>query len=88
MATKRLRIFAGPNGSGKSTIHKQLITKGDINFGIFVNADEIENLLKTAGRLDFAGLLTVYKRIYGIYNFTSGSGDLGGAGTFLFPHCG
>ena len=55
MATKRLRIFAGPNGSGKSSIHKDLITKGDVNFGIFVNADEIEKYLKTAGRLDFVG---------------------------------
>ncbi len=54
MATKRLRIFAGPNGSGKSTIYKNLITKGDVNFGIFVNADEIEKLLVTSGRLDFA----------------------------------
>ncbi len=54
MATKRLRIFAGPNGSGKSSIHKTLVEAGDINLGIFVNADEIEKQLKNALRLDFS----------------------------------
>ena len=54
MSIKRLRIFAGPNGSGKSTIYKTLITKGDVNFGIFVNADEIEFTLKSSGKLNFS----------------------------------
>ena len=54
MRTKRLRIFAGPNGSGKSTIYNNLITTGDLNFGIFVNADDIEKTMKLAGRLNFS----------------------------------
>ncbi|MFI3297618.1 MAG: zeta toxin family protein [bacterium] len=54
MPTKRLRIFAGPNGSGKSSIHKILIENGDINLGIFVNADEIEKQLKNSLILDFS----------------------------------
>ncbi len=53
MQTKRIRIFAGPNGSGKSTIYQNLAEKGDINLGIFVNADDIERLLKVGARLDF-----------------------------------
>lgn len=54
MPTKRIRIFAGPNGSGKSTIYKNLVAQGGINFGVFVNADEIEHQLKTELYLDFS----------------------------------
>ncbi|MBL4821293.1 MAG: toxin [Gammaproteobacteria bacterium] len=47
--TKRLRIFAGPNGSGKSTIInsiRDLRVRGrTIDFGIYINADEIANAL-------------------------------------------
>lgn len=43
--TKRLRIFAGPNGSGKTTIidaiKREEIDGFPIDFGIYVNADEI-----------------------------------------------
>ncbi len=53
MATKRLRVFAGPNGSGKSTIYKNLLEKGEVNLGVFVNADEIEKALRWTERLDF-----------------------------------
>lgn len=60
MATKRLRIFAGPNGSGKSSIHKTLVEAGDINLGIFVNADEMEKQLKSALRLDFSNYSIVF----------------------------
>ena len=42
--TKRLRVFAGPNGSGKTTIKNKL--SGEIPFGVYVNADDIESLLK------------------------------------------
>ncbi|PIE86857.1 MAG: hypothetical protein CSA03_03075 [Bacteroidetes bacterium] len=43
---KRLRIFAGPNGSGKSSIIRSIFDKdlGDgvkIDFGIYINADDI-----------------------------------------------
>ncbi len=38
-----MRIFAGPNGSGKTTIINHL--KDKINFGVYVNADDIEQIL-------------------------------------------
>lgn len=41
----RLRVFAGPNGSGKSTIIKAvreyMIEGSSIDFGIYINADDI-----------------------------------------------
>lgn len=47
----RLRIFAGPNGSGKSTIIKAVKdhkVKGiPVDFGIYVNADDIAKDLRT-----------------------------------------
>lgn len=46
---KRFRIFAGPNGSGKSTIIKEIrqtVVKGRrIDFGVYVNADDISAFL-------------------------------------------
>jgi ABC-type transporter Mla maintaining outer membrane lipid asymmetry ATPase subunit MlaF len=39
-----MRVFAGPNGSGKTTIVKSL--QGEIPFGVYVNADDIERLLQ------------------------------------------
>ena len=44
MVTKRMRVFAGPNGSGKTTIVKSL--QAEIPFGVYVNADDIESLLR------------------------------------------
>ena len=48
--TKRLRIFAGPNGSGKSTIidsiRKIKINGHPIDFGIYINADDIAHSLR------------------------------------------
>jgi predicted ABC-type ATPase len=44
MAIERLRVFAGPNGSGKTTIINSL--RSEIPFGVYVNADDIESLLK------------------------------------------
>ena len=51
MATKRMRVFAGPNGSGKTTIVKSL--QSEIPFGVYVNADDIESLLKESKVLLF-----------------------------------
>lgn len=51
MATRRMRVFAGPNGSGKTTIVKSL--QGEIGFGVYVNADDIESLLKESNLLLF-----------------------------------
>jgi predicted ABC-type ATPase len=51
MSIKRMRVFAGPNGSGKTTIIKSLIS--EIPFGIYVNADDIETLLRESRVLLF-----------------------------------
>jgi predicted ABC-type ATPase len=48
---KRMRVFAGPNGSGKTTIINNL--RSEIPFGVYVNADDIESLLKESGVLLF-----------------------------------
>lgn len=50
---KRLRIIAGPNGSGKTTVYRALLNVGHPNFGVYINADEIENTLRTKGILSF-----------------------------------
>lgn len=50
MKTKRLCVFAGPNGSGKSTLFEAFSKKHDI--GYFINADLIENILKTKRFID------------------------------------
>jgi len=52
--TKRLRVFAGPNGSGKSSIIQKLLStevqKGvTLDFGIYINADDIAKELYTKG---------------------------------------
>lgn len=51
MAAKRLRVFAGPNGSGKTTIIKSL--QAEIAYGVYVNADDIESLLRESKVLLF-----------------------------------
>jgi predicted ABC-type ATPase len=48
-----LTIFAGPNGSGKSTI-KEGIGQTLPNLGFYVNADEIEVILKQKQQISFA----------------------------------
>jgi predicted ABC-type ATPase len=52
MSIKRMRVFAGPNGSGKTTIFKGILADNNVNVGVFVNADEIEQLLNTQLKLD------------------------------------
>jgi predicted ABC-type ATPase len=47
---KRLRIFAGPNGSGKSTLFEKF--SKNYNAGIFINADQIENILDKKKLID------------------------------------
>ena len=51
MATRRMRVFAGPNGSGKTTMVKSL--QAEIPFGVYVNADDIESLLRESKVLLF-----------------------------------
>ncbi len=46
----RLRVFAGPNGSGKTTIidavRKARVNGRQVDFGVYINADEIAKALK------------------------------------------
>jgi len=56
MSIKRLRIFAGPNGSGKSTFIQKLISEPpalSFKLGYYVNADDIEQILRKKGSLSF-----------------------------------
>jgi predicted ABC-type ATPase len=50
-ALARLRVFAGSNGSDKSTIRKLL---GEKWGGVYVNADEIKNVLPRKRAIDLA----------------------------------
>lgn len=49
---KRIRILAGPNGSGKTSIYKDL--RDEFNWGVFVNADLIEQSLRKDGELNLS----------------------------------
>lgn len=50
----RMRMFAGPNGSGKSTmIAKFLKEKNKELLGVYINADDIEKLMKENGVFKF-----------------------------------
>lgn len=51
MSGKRMRVFAGPNGSGKSTILSNI--KEKVNFGVYVNADDIEKSLNIKKCISF-----------------------------------
>jgi len=51
MPAKRMRVFAGPNGSGKTTIIRGL--QSEIPFGVYINADDIEQTLRKTGSLVF-----------------------------------
>ncbi|MEO7312258.1 MAG: zeta toxin family protein [Chitinophagaceae bacterium] len=51
MPIKRMRVFAGPNGSGKTTIVKSL--QAEIPFGVYVNADDIERIVRETKVLFF-----------------------------------
>jgi predicted ABC-type ATPase len=53
-----MRVFAGPNGSGKSTVVKAvrnyIVEEGKkIDFGIYINADDLVNELKS-GKFKFS----------------------------------
>jgi predicted ABC-type ATPase len=53
----RLRIFAGPNGSGKSTIINSIrdykVNGRTVDFGYYINADDIALALQTTGIYSF-----------------------------------
>lgn len=50
MRKNNLRVFAGPNGSGKSTLFN--VFNKLYNPGYFINADELEKLLKKTSFID------------------------------------
>ncbi len=52
MLTKRLRIIADPNGSGKTTLIERI--KNNVHLGVFINADEIESIIKKTTKLSFS----------------------------------
>ncbi|MCW3110093.1 MAG: toxin [Segetibacter sp.] len=64
----RLRVFAGPNGSGKSTvieyIRKYKVKRKTIDFGYYINADEIAAKLRN-GSFTFDS-----------FSITTGDGEL------------
>ena len=49
----RLRVFAGPNGSGKSTVIEYVqtvkVNGRPIDFGYYINADDIARQLRNGG---------------------------------------
>lgn len=45
-------MFAGPNGSGKSTIFKKISSQ--FHLGIYLNADDIEQILNNNNQLDLS----------------------------------
>jgi predicted ABC-type ATPase len=49
----RLRLIAGPNGSGKTTLTHFLRQQLNLNFGYYINADDLEMWLKRNGRISF-----------------------------------
>jgi len=59
---KRLRIFAGPNGSGKSTI-VNIVKEQAVDFGVYVNADDIKTELVNSGFVDFDLLVYQYQKL-------------------------
>lgn len=54
MSVKRMRVFAGPNGSGKTTIFKAMLSNESIQLGVYVNADDIEQILVNTNSLSFS----------------------------------
>lgn len=48
-----MRVFAGPNGSGKTTIIKQQL-HNQFNFGVYVNADDIQATLQAKRTINFS----------------------------------
>jgi predicted ABC-type ATPase len=72
----RMRIFAGPNGSGKSSVieyvRKQKVNGYLLDFGIYVNADDIAKALKE-NHFSFAtyGITTTNKEFQQV-SFASG----------------
>lgn len=69
--TKILTLFAGPNGSGKSTFKDHFISKFQI--GVYVNADEIESILKTIKKINFSNfsIKTTFDEFYNFYKISS-----------------
>lgn len=52
----RLRMISGPNGSGKTTLTRHLIDNYNLDWGCYINADEIEKVLRTDGQFDLRSI--------------------------------
>ena len=50
----RVRIFAGPNGSGKTSLFKSLSQQYSVNFGIYLNPDNLAESIKASLSLNLA----------------------------------
>jgi len=59
-------MFAGPNGSGKSTLKSYLPAR---LLGIYLNPDEIENVIRLQGFLDFSayGLIVAAEEVLAFF---------------------
>lgn len=66
MTQKRMRVFAGPNGSGKTTMINKL--KDIISFGVYVNADDIEETIEKNKYIDL-NEFKISSTTYEIQNF-------------------
>ena len=68
--TPRLRMFAGPNGSGKSLLKSYLPQE---LLGIYLNPDEIEQVIRRQSFLDFAayGVATTADEVLMFFNGSS-----------------
>ena len=72
MPSKRLRVMAGPNGSGKSTVLKAVYSQ--FYSGLFVNADELQKSLNTAGFVNLLGDYNLDINEKSFLNFINGLG--------------
>jgi len=75
MKSPRLRIFAGPNGSGKSTIKEIVASINPGWLGVYVNPDEIENMIRENPVFDFRNFGVQASKVE-ITNFLSRSSQL------------
>jgi len=50
---KRLRMIAGPNGSGKTSLTNYLRSFNELDFGFYINADDLQAKLLSEKQIDF-----------------------------------
>ena len=76
----RMRVFAGPNGSGKTTVIREVrrfkVNGRNVDFGLYVNADDIAQVLNSGKGFDLAPYDVSLDR-NDVLAFAKGSGLLG-----------